>query len=304
MAQKFYNDIDLQQLELLNGTIENQTTDANAGTGVDGQLYFNTTDKVLKVYDEALAAWKQVGGFDGALIYQGGYDALNNIPNLDDNVAPAQTIAVEKGWTYTVTSDGLFFNEQVRVGDLLISEIDQAAGASAFANWTTVQNNIDLADLATVGIGNVNAPLATDLDTLGISVAYAAGTATVGLDITGLAAAGSIGPTALDATELEIPVYNSAATELSNQKLLVSDIVTIVGSANSYAIQVTPVANTLDYVINHALDSEDVVVQIYLNNAAKETIFVDVERTDVDNVTVKFGLQPDVNTDFTVLVQK
>ena len=300
MAQKFYNDIDLQQLELLNGTIENQTTDANAGTGVDGQLYFNTTDKVLKVYDEALAAWKQVGGFDGALIYQGGYNAATNTPDLDS----VASIAVEKGWTYTVTADGLFFTEQVRVGDLLISEIDQAAGASAFANWTTVQNNIDLADLATVGIGNVNAPLATDLDTLGISVAYAAGTATVGLDITGLAAAGSIGPTALDATELEIPVYNSAATELSNQKLLVSDIVTIVGSANSYAIQVTPVANTLDYVINHALDSEDVVVQIYLNNAAKETIFVDVERTDVDNVTVKFGLQPDVNTDFTVLVQK
>lgn len=303
MAQKFYNDIDLQQLELLNGTIENQVDDAAAGTGVDGQLYFDTTLKVLKVYDEtAPGAWKQVGGFDGALIYQGGYDAATNIPNLDT----VTSIAVEKGWTYTVTADGLFFTEQVRVGDLLISEIDQAAGTSDLANWTTVQNNIDLADLLTVGIGNVNAPLVTDLDTLGISVAYAAGTATVGLDIIGLAAAGSIAPagTPLVATELEIPVYNSAGAELSNQKLLVSDIVTIVGSANSYAEQVTPVANTLDYVINHALDSEDVVVQIYLNNAAKETIFVDVERTDVDNVTVKFGFQPDVNTDFTVLVQK
>ena len=302
MAQKFYNDIDLQQLELLNGTIENQVDDAAAGTGVDGQLYFDTTLKVLKVYDEtAPGAWKQVGGFDGALIYQGGYDAATNIPNLDT----VTSIAVEKGWTYTVTADGLFFTEQVRVGDLLISEIDQAAGTSDLANWTTVQNNIDLADLATVGIGNVNAPLVTDLDTLGISVAYAAGTATVGLDIIGLAAAGSIGPnTPLVATELEIPVYNSAGAELSNQKLLVSDIVTIVGSASSYAETVTPVANTLDYVINHALDSGDVIVQIYLNNAAKETIFVDVERTDSDNVTVKFGLQPDVNTDFTVLVQK
>ena len=300
MAQKFYNDIDLQQLELLNGTIENQVDDAAAGTGVDGQLYFDTTLKVLKVYDEALAAWKQVGGFDGALIYQGGYNATTNVPDLDG----VASIAVEKGWTYTVTADGLFFTEQVRVGDLLISNIDQAAGTSAIGNWTTVQNNIDLADLATVGIGNVNAPLVTDLDTLGISVAYAAGTATVGLDITGLAAAGSIGPTPLVATELEIPVYNSAANELSNQKLLVSDIVTIVGSANSYAVQVTPIAGDLDYVINHALNSEDVVVQIYLNNAAKETIFVDVERTDVDNVTVKFGFQPDVNTDFTVLVQK
>ena len=301
MAQKFYNDIDLQQLELLNGTIENQVDDAAAGTGVDGQLYFDTTLKVLKVYDEtAPGAWKQVGGFDGALIYQGGYNAATNIPDLDG----VASIAVEKGWTYTVTADGLFFTEQVRVGDLLISEIDQAAGTSALGNWTTVQNNIDLADLTTVGIGNVNAPLATQLDLLGTSVAYAAGTATVGLDITGLAAAGSLGPDPLVATELEIPVYNSAANELSNQKLLVSDIVTIVGSANSYAEQVTPVANQVDYVITHALNSEDVVVQIYLNNAAKETIFVDVERTSVNTVTVKFGFQPDVNTDFTVLVQK
>ena len=301
MAQKFYNDIDLQQLELLNGTIENQIDDAAAGTGVDGQLYFDTTLKVLKVYDEtAPGAWKQVGGFDGALIYQGGYNAATNIPDLDG----VASIAVEKGWTYTVTADGLFFTEQVRVGDLLISEIDQAAGTSALGNWTTVQNNIDLADLTTVGIGNVNAPLATQLDLLGTSVAYAAGTATVGLDITGLAAAGSLGPTALAADELEIPVYNSAGDELSNQKLLVSDIVTIVGSANSYAEQVTPVANQVDYVITHALNSEDVVVQIYLNNAAKETIFVDVERTSVNTVTVKFGFQPDVNTDFTVLVQK
>ena len=62
MAQKFYNNIDLQQLELLQGTIENQANDAGAGTGVDGQLYFDTNLKILKVYDETLVAWKAVGG--------------------------------------------------------------------------------------------------------------------------------------------------------------------------------------------------------------------------------------------------
>jgi len=102
----------------------------------------------------------------GALNYQGGYNAATNTPNLDSNPSPNP---IKKGWTYTVTADGLFFTEQVRVGDVLIAEID---APTALTDWTTVESNIDLADLTTVGIGNVNAGT-------GISVAYSSGTATV-----------------------------------------------------------------------------------------------------------------------------
>ena len=101
----------------------------------------------------------------GQLIYQGGYNAATNTPNLDS----PPTGAVNRGFTYTVTADGLFFTEQVRVGDLLIANVDTP---TTLADWTTVQNNVDLADLTTVGIGNVNAGT-------GISVAYSSGTATV-----------------------------------------------------------------------------------------------------------------------------
>ena len=101
----------------------------------------------------------------GQLIYQGGYNASTNTPNLDS----PPTGTVNRGFTYTVTADGLFFTEQVRVGDLLIANIDTP---TTLADWTTVQNNVDLADLTTVGIGNVNAGT-------GISVAYSSGTATI-----------------------------------------------------------------------------------------------------------------------------
>jgi hypothetical protein len=70
---------------------------------------------------------------------------------------------------YTVTADGTFFTEQVRTGDSLIAQID---APTTLANWTTVQNNIDLADASTVGIGNVAGGT-------GIGVSYSAGTATV-----------------------------------------------------------------------------------------------------------------------------
>lgn len=101
----------------------------------------------------------------GGLVYQGGYNAATNTPDLDST--PSSNI--KKGWTYTVTADGSFFTEQVRVGDVLIAEQD---APTTLAHWTTVQNNVDLADATTVGIGNVAAGT-------GISVAYSSGTATV-----------------------------------------------------------------------------------------------------------------------------
>jgi len=114
------------------------------------------TSAAVKAYVDAATV--------GGLVYQGGYNASTNTPDL--TTSPN---SIEKGWTYTVTADGTFFGEQLRVGDVLIAEIDNP---TALADWTTVQNNIDLASASQVGIGNVNAGT-------GISVSYSSGTATV-----------------------------------------------------------------------------------------------------------------------------
>ena len=135
------------------------------------------TSAAVKAYVDASVA--------GGLIYQGGYNAATNTPNLD---SPPTIAGIKKGWTYTVTADGTFFTEQVRVGDVLIAEID---APTTLADWTTVQNNIDLASLTQVGIGNVNAGT-------GISVSYSNGTATVSANATsttGTIAAGSLSGT-------------------------------------------------------------------------------------------------------------
>ncbi len=100
------------------------------------------TDAASKGYvDSTLAG-------SGSLIYQGGYNASTDSPSLDDGTPIA---GIKQGWTYTVTTDGLFFTEQVRVGDVLIAEIDSP---TALGDWTTVQNNIDLATTSTVGIAS------------------------------------------------------------------------------------------------------------------------------------------------------
>ena len=141
--------------------------DISSSTSID--MGNNRVTQVADPTDAQDAATKQYvdDSVAGGLIYQGGYNAATNTPDLDSS--PSSSI--ETGWTYTVTADGLFFTEQVRVGDVLIAEIDSP---TTLADWTTVQNNVDLADLTTVGIGNVNAGT-------GIDVSYTSGTATVSL---------------------------------------------------------------------------------------------------------------------------
>jgi len=170
----------------------NDSVTIDADTSITGDLDMNTA-KIINLANPTAnqdAATKNYvdSAIVGGLVYQGGYNAATNTPDLDSS--PSSSI--KKGWTYTVTADGTFFTEQVRVGDVLIAEQD---APTALANWTTVQNNIDLADLTTVGIGNVNAGT-------GISVAYSNGTATVtntetnsGNTATGTITAGSLSGT-------------------------------------------------------------------------------------------------------------
>ena len=63
MAIEFKNNLDINQNQLLDPVIELQDTDVNAGTGTQGQLYFNTTDQVLKVWNTTGgASWKSISG--------------------------------------------------------------------------------------------------------------------------------------------------------------------------------------------------------------------------------------------------
>ena len=55
MAINYLNSIDLnrnelQNAQLIKAQVENQPNDASAGTGLEGQLYYDTTLDVLKVW--------------------------------------------------------------------------------------------------------------------------------------------------------------------------------------------------------------------------------------------------------------
>tara|TARA_R110000823_G_scaffold182448_1_gene315228 strand:+ start:979 stop:2346 length:1368 start_codon:yes stop_codon:yes gene_type:complete len=222
------------------------------------------TDAASKAYVDDVTA--------GGLIYQGGYNANTNIPNLET----PNPNSILKGWTYTVTVEGLFFTEQVRVGDLLIAEQD---APTTLQNWTTVQNNIDLATTLQVGIGNVIQPLAGETNLKGINVTYnKPGTATVGLDFDELVDKGA------KPTTSDFVILNSQdpETRKDNYKLSLTDLAQYVGGGESFAGSST---SGTTHVFTHNLGSLDVIVQIF-DNVTSETVYATVDRTSTSVVTV------------------
>ena len=219
----------------------------------------------------------------GSLVYQGGYNASTDTPDL--TTSPN---SIEKGWTYTVTSDGSFFGEQLRVGDVLIAETNNP---TALTDWTTVQNNIDLASATQVGIGNV--VKSTTDSRKGIIVSYSSGTASVGLDIAGLTTG-----TVYDQANTYLPVYTSTGST-RNEKIKITDLATEISESNSKSGTIA--AGATSDTITHNLDSYDVIVQIF-DNVTKETVYADVDRATEDTVVVTFAAA--LTNAVRVLIQK
>lgn len=63
MAIEFKNNLDFNQNQALTLVLENQDTAGEPAGGIQGQLYFNTTDQVVKVYNTTGgASWKSISG--------------------------------------------------------------------------------------------------------------------------------------------------------------------------------------------------------------------------------------------------
>ena len=245
----------------------------------------------------------------GGLVYQGGYNAATNTPDLDSS----PSASIKQGWTYTVTADGSFFTEQVRVGDVLIAETD---APTTLADWTTVQNNIDLASTTTVGIASFSS------DNFAVSAAgqvtikdngVILGTETTGnyvatigegagIDVTGSGSESAAVTVTLDLNELTVGAGSTLSHLAGNdsggstRKFTISDIADQVLGTNSYAATIADTAT-----VTHSLSSNDVMVQLY-DTVTLETVYADVERSSVNAVDITFAATP--TNSIRVLIQK
>ena len=215
----------------------------------------------------------------GGVYYQGGYDPTTDLTspgNYGLQTPPSPNI-IEIGWMYTATADGTFFGEQLRVGDVLIAEID---APTSLSDWTTVQNNIDLATSSVVGLGNVvPGPSNT------VTAPYSSGTAT--LDVVD-STPSQKGAVIVDAGDGISVSYASGTATVAN---------TQTNSINTYAETISDT----DLTIDHGLNTTDVMVQLF-DITTGETVYADVDRISAARIGVIFSATP--TNSVRVLVQK
>jgi len=185
-----------------NGTVTVALADGAYGSGDElilpngaratTQTTGDNTDKV------ATTAFVQAS-LTGLLEFKGGFDADDGDIVGGGNLTSGNSrVAIAVGDYYVVTGDGNFFGNAatpLTVGDSVICQTAAATGQSVEADFIIVQSETDLATLATVGLGNVNASA-----TSGIDVSYNAGTANLVLDVNELTADTGL-PTAIAGTD-------------------------------------------------------------------------------------------------------
>ena len=247
-------------------------TDSNVKKTTLGTIPVNSLTLVKNYIDNSVS---------GGVYYQGGYDPTTDLtsPGNYGLQTPPNPNIIEIGWMYTVTADGTFFGEQVRVGDVLIAEID---APTSLSDWTTVQNNIDLATSLVVGLGNV-VPGSSNT----ITAPYSSGTAT--LDVVDSTPVQK-GAVIVDAgTGISVSYASGTATVTNTQT----------NSNNTYAVTISDTAT-----ITHGLGTKDVIIQLY-DVVTNETVYADIVRVNTspfNTATITFSATP--TNDVRVLVQK
>jgi len=246
-----------------------------SGEGIPGNSNDTTlpTTAAVKAYVDSSVV--------GGLIYQGGYNAATNTPNLD---SPPTIPGISVGWAFTVTADGNFFTESVSVGDFLIAEV---SNPTTLADWTVVQSNTNLASLIQVGLGNVNAGA-------GIGVSYSSGTATVTNTDLGssqnifknIAVAGQSTVVADTNNDTLTLVAGTGIVLTTNDSTDTITIAAATPTTTSYATSIS-VTST----VTHNLNTRDVNVQLY-DTVTYETIFADVARNTLNTIVVTFDSAP------------
>lgn len=109
MAINYLNSINLNQNELQHAVIENQGSDALAGTGVDGQLYFNTSQDKLKIWKNE--GWTEVDDFSI------GFTFNTNTGLLTATISNESDVTVDLDGRYLLPADIQGTQDEVEVSE-------------------------------------------------------------------------------------------------------------------------------------------------------------------------------------------
>jgi len=222
----------------------------------------------------------------GSLQIKGGFNATTGVIDggTDNLTTGTDRVAIAVGDFYVCTTAGDFFANTatpLTVGDQVICNTAAAAGASVESDFVIVQSDTDLATATTVGLA---------------SFPTAGGTTITGAGAVSLTArAGVVGSYGAVTKSLQITadgkgiITGIADANIAIPSTQVTDfctaVETCVGTGLNHAENIGNNSATT-YIVNHALGTRDVIVQVYDTASPYDTVICDVERTDANNVTL------------------
>ena len=250
-------------------------------------------DFVTNAVDTQIPTTKSVYNYvnlvlTGNLIFKGGFNANSGVitsgPNITNDLYT--DVAITAGDYYVVTTLGNFFGDSaipLTVGDSVIADSTVAQGSVAKTDFTIVQADRDLATIATVGIGNVNASA-----TSGIDVSYTSGTANLVVDVNEVPASTDTPKKILgtDSSDVTKTFTNAEFFEHRFLKLVLND-----GDASG-GIQRTYDSGTgiTDFEVDFSnfmggVSAENLSIEIVRNSGDRDTVYAQLKRSgDILNV--------------------
>lgn len=296
---KFLVNVDLNDNQLLNAAVQNVASDP--GTGVDGQLIFNTTSNNFKYYNGS--SWVTVGSGSGGDPNQ---NAFSNFAVSGQSTVSADsttdTVTFEGGSNITITTnatnDTISFAATDTNTDVDVSKANLTSRLAEYNQSDTVNIGDSGNDTNVVIRGNltvngtttsVNSNEVNIGDSIILLNSDETGTPTqnAGVEVErGTAANVQLRWDEAD-DDWEFEAFNHAGTPaLTTYKISRSVTSTIGGATQS--------------VITHNLGTRDVLVQLY-DASSYETVYADVTRNTINQVTIDFATAPATN-DVRVLI--
>jgi len=312
MAINFLNSVDLNQNQLIKAAIESQPNDAAAGTGVDGQLYYDTTLDKVKVWTGS--AWESISG-DITEVQGGTYISVTNqtgpipIVNHDATTRTNTPTASSPGYggdivaikaigtnatghvtsvdteTYTLPADtnetytlpttaGVVAPGAPTTGIISLTAGGTGSGVKSTVTFTGTTGRIDVAGSAVAQNGAITIDLTDDVTIVN--------DLTVGgeLTVSGTGASSFAGPVSLTGSKLTNVGTGTASTDgvnLGQVELLVAGVGVFKGGYNATTDPGVPVISGGS---NIALDQGDYFIVTHDGDITFSDATVSVEVGD------------------------